>query len=157
MTTVALDAHFIEKYYFWPLFLTEITVKIKNHGHIRDQQVKIYKNPWFNFDFTSLEFLTVFSTAIWTGSWWRRKLKWNRKPSFKGPQMITSWRIAWIAEATIRPGEDWLLWRYCIDAQQALEDQLLCSSVYRKTSTSGRACALPLRCSFALCLLTLSR
>ena len=31
-------------------------------------QVKIYKNPCFVFDFTSLEFLTVFSTVIWTGS-----------------------------------------------------------------------------------------
>ena len=78
----SLGAYFIEKYDFWPLFLTEITVKIKNHGYIRDQQVKIYKNPCFVFDFTSLEFLTVFSTAIWTGSWWRRLLKWNRKPSF---------------------------------------------------------------------------
>ena len=64
------------------LFLTEITVKINNHRHIRDQQVKIYKNPCFVFDFTSLEFLTVFSTAVSTGSWWRRKLKWNTKPSF---------------------------------------------------------------------------
>ena len=72
MKNVVSGAHFIEKSYFRPLFpleiTTEITVKIKNHGHIRDQQVKIYKNPWFNFDFTSLEFLTVFSTAIWTGS-----------------------------------------------------------------------------------------
>ena len=57
-------AHFIENSYVRPSFLTEI----KNHGYIRDQQVKIYKNPWFVFDFTSLEFLTVFSTAIWTGS-----------------------------------------------------------------------------------------
>ena len=42
----------------------EITVKTTNHAHIRDQQVKIYKNPCFDFDFTSLEFLTIFSTAI---------------------------------------------------------------------------------------------
>ena len=82
MKSVASGEHFIEKQNFWPLFLTEITVKIKNHGYIRDQQVKIYKNQWFVFDFTSLEFLTVFSTAIWTGSWWRRMLKWNSKPSF---------------------------------------------------------------------------
>ena len=53
-----------------------------NYGYFRDQQVKIYKNPCFVFDFTTLEFLTFFSTAIWTGSWWRRLLKWNRKPSF---------------------------------------------------------------------------
>ena len=31
--------------------------------------------------FTSLEFLTVFPTAIMTGSWWRRTLKCNPKPS----------------------------------------------------------------------------
>ena len=41
-------------------FVTEITVKTTNHAHTCDQQVKIYKNPWFNFDFTSLEFLTGF-------------------------------------------------------------------------------------------------
>ena len=67
---------------FWPLFLTEITVKSPNHAHIRDQQVKIYKNPCFVFDFTSLDFLTVFPTVILTGSWWRRKLKCNPKPSY---------------------------------------------------------------------------
>ena len=48
---MASGEHFIEKWNFWPLFLTEITVKIKNQGYIRDQQVKIYKNPWFVFDF----------------------------------------------------------------------------------------------------------
>ena len=56
--------------------------KITNHANIRDQQVKIYKNPCFVFDFTSLDFLTVFPTAILTGSWWRRMLKCNPKPSF---------------------------------------------------------------------------
>ena len=45
-----------------------MTVKSTNNAHIRDQQVKIYKNPWFVFDFTSLDFLTVFPTAILTGS-----------------------------------------------------------------------------------------
>ena len=60
MKSVALGEHFIEKWKFWPLFWTEITVKIKNHGYIRGQQVEIYKNQWFVFDFTSLEFLTVF-------------------------------------------------------------------------------------------------
>ena len=60
-------------------FSTEIMVKTTNHAHIRDQRVKIYKNPCFVFDFTSLEFLTFFSTAILTGSWWRRKLNLNRK------------------------------------------------------------------------------
>ena len=50
----------LKKYYFWPLFLTEITVKSKNHGYIRNQQAKIYKKPWFVFDFTSLKVLTVF-------------------------------------------------------------------------------------------------
>ena len=49
-------------------FSTEIMVKTTNHAHIRDQRVKIYKNPCFVFDFTSLEFLTVFQTAILTGS-----------------------------------------------------------------------------------------
>ena len=67
---------------FWPLFLTEITVKSTNHAHIRDQQVEIYKNPCFVFDFTSLAFLTVFPTVNLTGSWWRRKLKCNPKPSY---------------------------------------------------------------------------
>ena len=45
----------------------EITVKTTNHGHIRDQQVKVYKNSCFVFNFTSFEFLTVFSTAVLTG------------------------------------------------------------------------------------------
>ena len=49
-------------------FLTELTAKTTNHGHIRDQRVKIYKNPRFVFDFTLFEFLTAFSTAILTGS-----------------------------------------------------------------------------------------
>ena len=52
---------------FWPLFLTEITVKSTNHEDIRDQQAKIYKNPCFVFDFTSLDFLTGFPTVILTG------------------------------------------------------------------------------------------
>ena len=85
MKSVSSGEHFVEKQYFWPLFLTEISVEIKNQCYIRDQQplkVKIYKNSWFVFDFTSLEFLTFFSTAIWTGGWWRRKLKRNTKPSF---------------------------------------------------------------------------
>ena len=53
---------------FDQFFLTKMTVKTTNHGHIRDQQVKIYKNPCFVFDFTSLDFLTVFPTVILTGS-----------------------------------------------------------------------------------------
>ena len=56
--------------------------KTTNHAHIRVQQVKIYKNTCFVFDFTLVDFLTVFPTAILTGSWWRRKLKWNSEPSF---------------------------------------------------------------------------
>ena len=39
---------------FWRSFLTEITVKSTKHAHIRDQRVKIYKNPCFVFNFTSL-------------------------------------------------------------------------------------------------------
>ena len=35
-------------------------VKKTNHAHIRDQRVKIFKNPCFVFDFTSLDFLTFF-------------------------------------------------------------------------------------------------
>ena len=79
---VASSVQFMVYDKFWPLFLTEITVKSTNHAHIRDQQVKIYKNPCFVFDFTSLDFLTVFPTVIFTGSWWRRKLKCNPKPSY---------------------------------------------------------------------------
>ena len=79
---VASSVQFMVSDKFWPLFLTEITVKSTNHAHIRDQQVKIYKNPCFVFDFTSLGFLTVFPTVILTGSWWRRKLKCNPKPSY---------------------------------------------------------------------------
>ena len=79
MKNVAMSVRFIVSVNFWPLFSTEITVKTTNHGHIRDQRVKIYKNPSFVLNYTSLEFLTVFSTAISTRSWWRRKLKWNRK------------------------------------------------------------------------------
>ena len=37
---------------FDDLFLTEFMVKITNHAHIRDQQVKIYKNQCFVFKFT---------------------------------------------------------------------------------------------------------
>ena len=66
-SVILLCAFFFFKSYFGRLFLTEITINIKNHGYIRDWQVKIYKNPWFVFDFTSLEFLTVFSTALLTG------------------------------------------------------------------------------------------
>ena len=51
----------------------------KNHAEIRDQQAKVYKNPCFVFNSTLFEFLTAFSTAILTGSWWRRKLQQNRK------------------------------------------------------------------------------
>ena len=60
MKTVVSGAHFIENSYFLPLFLTEITVKIKNRGYICDQEVKIYKNPCFVFNFTSLEFERFF-------------------------------------------------------------------------------------------------
>ena len=38
------------------VILTKITVKTTNHAHIRDQRVKIFMNPCFVFDFTSLEF-----------------------------------------------------------------------------------------------------
>jgi len=48
--------------------LTEIMVKTSNYGHIRDQQVKIYKNSCFVLNFTFFEFLTVFSTAVLTES-----------------------------------------------------------------------------------------
>ena len=65
MKAVISGTHFIEKSYLCPLFLTEITVKIKNQGYIRDEQVKIYKNLWFVFDFTSLEFLTFFQGLFW--------------------------------------------------------------------------------------------
>ena len=44
MKIVAVSMQFMVSTNFWPLFLTEITVKIKNYGYIRDQQVKIYKN-----------------------------------------------------------------------------------------------------------------
>ena len=63
-------------------FFMEITVKTTNHGHIRDQKVTLSKNSCFVFNFMSFEFLTVFSTAILTGSWWRGNLKWNSKPSY---------------------------------------------------------------------------
>ena len=53
--------------------------RISNHAHIRDQQVKIYKKRCFVFKFTSFEFLTVFLTAVCTGSWWLRQLKLNKK------------------------------------------------------------------------------
>ena len=79
MKNVAMSVRFIVSVNFWPLFSTEITVKTTNHGHIRDQRVKIYKNPSVVLSYTSLKFLTGFSTAISTRSWWRRKLKWNRK------------------------------------------------------------------------------
>ena len=55
-----LGCTFYWKILLWPLFLTEITVKFKNHGYIRNQQAKIYKKPWFVFDFTSPKVLTVF-------------------------------------------------------------------------------------------------
>ena len=55
-------------------------VKITNHAYIRDQQVKIYKNQCFLFKFTSFEFLTVFSTAVFTGSWWLRQINVIKKP-----------------------------------------------------------------------------
>ena len=82
MKIVTVSVQFMVFAKFWPLFLTEITVKSTNHAHIRDQQVEIYKNPCFVFDFTSLDFLTVFPTVNLTGSWWRRKLKCNPKPSY---------------------------------------------------------------------------
>ena len=68
MKTVALSVRFIADAKMLPLFLTELTVKTTNHAHIRDQQVKIYKNPCFVFDFTLVEFLTVFSTAVFPES-----------------------------------------------------------------------------------------
>ena len=63
-----MNVHFIVSVKFSSLFLIEITAKTTNHGLIRGQEVKIYKNPCFVFYFTSLEFLTVFSYAILTGS-----------------------------------------------------------------------------------------
>ena len=57
---VASSVQFMVSDKFWPLFLTEILVKTTNHGHIRDQRVKIYQNPCFVFNFTSFEILTVF-------------------------------------------------------------------------------------------------
>ena len=69
MKTVAIIVCCIVEAKFNRCIKQKITAKTTNHTHIRDQQVKIYKNPYFVFDFTSIEFLTVFSTAILTGSW----------------------------------------------------------------------------------------
>ena len=63
------------------VILLRITVKITNHADIRDQQVKIYKNPCFDFKFPSVDFLTFYLTVISTESWWRKTLEWNSKPS----------------------------------------------------------------------------
>ena len=49
MKTVAINVHFIVSVKFLLLFLTEITVKTANRAHNLNQQVKIFKNPYFFF------------------------------------------------------------------------------------------------------------
>ena len=66
MKAVVSSANFIENHISDHLFLTEIRVKFKNHRYIHDQQVKIYKNLYFVFDLTVLEFFKVTSTAVLT-------------------------------------------------------------------------------------------
>ena len=53
---------------FGRFFFTEIMIKTTNHVQIRDQRVKIYKNPCFAFNSTLFEFLTAFLTVILNGS-----------------------------------------------------------------------------------------
>jgi len=61
------------------IFCIEIMFRFSNHAHIRDQQVKIYKKRCFVFKFTSFKFLTGFFIAVFTGSWWSRQPKINKK------------------------------------------------------------------------------
>ena len=55
------------------------TVKTTNNAYMRDEQVEIYKNKCFVFKSSSFQFLTGFSTAVFTRSWRIRSMKINSK------------------------------------------------------------------------------
>ena len=75
------NARILSRSFFNCFFLTKITVKTRNHEHIRDHQVKIYKISALFFILRHFSFYRISSTTILTGCWWRRKMKWNSEPS----------------------------------------------------------------------------
>ena len=79
MDIVAVNVQYMVSAEFWPLFLTEKTVKTTNNAYMRDEQVEIYLNKCFVFKSSSFQFLTGFSTAVFTRSWRIRSMKINSK------------------------------------------------------------------------------